>query len=732
MYKYNPLLVGKLDQIGANELNDLDDVNTAGTVGGYVLTYGTTLDTWTPKAAGAGDMLKSVYDTSDDGVVDNSERLESETLATVQAHTVDAINILGTIADANIPDVETLSYSVAFADAQIPTLDATKIISGTFDAVQIPDLPTSRIATGTFVADRIPTMENLKGTVPDGKIPDVDSLSYGAAFAAAQIPNLAASKITTGTFGLARIPTMDDAHIPDLDTLGYGAAFAEGQIPNLPTTKITSGTLGLARIPSITNAFLAGDITSDKISALNGTALSYPLNADTVGTTAIKAAGVGNDELAASGLDIAKFTVGTAGAARIPSLPAARITTGTFGLARIPAVDDARIPDLDTLSYGAAFAVAQIPNLAAAKITTGTFGLARIPSIDDARIPDVDTLSYGAAFATAQVPSIGAYKITTGTFTADRIPALANLKGTVTDAKIPDLETLSYGAAFSAAQIPNLDSTKVTTGTFNANRIPILPTSRITTGTFGLARIPAVDDARIPNLETLSYGAAFATAQIPAIGAYKITSGTLAVARHETLDNLNGTVTLSQIPTMDDGHIPDLDTLSYAAAFATAQIPGVGAYKISAGTLNADRIPSLPTARVTTGTFNSARIPDVGVVAINYVIDGAGAAITAGTVGFLEVPFACHVDRWTLLADQHGSVVIDIWRDAYSNYPPTDADSMSGTTNMPAISGTIAAQGTDLSGWGTQGIASGDILAYHVDSCSSIELCTIALKVTKV
>jgi hypothetical protein len=100
-------------------------------------------------------------------------------------------------------------------------------------------------------------------------------------------------------------------------------------------------------------------------------------------------------------------------------------------------------------------------------------------------------------------------------------------------------------------------------------------------------------------------------------------------------------------------------------------------------------------------------------------------------VGFLEVPFACHVDRWTLLADQHGSVVIDIRRDAYSNYPPTDADSMPGTTNMPAISGTVAAQGTDLSGWGTQGITSGDILAYHVVSCSSIELCTIALKATK-
>lgn len=95
------------------------------------------------------------------------------------------------------------------------------------------------------------------------------------------------------------------------------------------------------------------------------------------------------------------------------------------------------------------------------------------------------------------------------------------------------------------------------------------------------------------------------------------------------------------------------------------------------------------------------------------------------------MPFACHVDRWTLLADQHGSVVVDIWRDSYANFPPADADSMPGTTNMPAISGTIAAQGTNLSGWGTQGIVAGDVLRYNCDSCTSITRCTLALKAIK-
>jgi hypothetical protein len=48
---------------------------------------------------------------------------------------------------------------------------------------------------------------------------------------------------------------------------------------------------------------------------------------------------------------------------------------------------------------------------------------------------------------------------------------------------------------------------------------------------------------------------------------------------------------------MDDARIPDLETLSYGAAFATAQVPAIGAYKTASGTLNADRIPVLPTAR---------------------------------------------------------------------------------------------------------------------------------------
>ena len=61
--------------------------------------------------------------------------------------------------------------------------------------------------------------------------------------------------------------------------------------------------------------------------------------------------------------------------------------------------------------------------------------------------------------------------------------------------------------------------------------IPELPASKITSGTLGLARVPTMDDAHIPDLETLSYGSSFAVGQIPNLDAGKITTGVFSKAR---------------------------------------------------------------------------------------------------------------------------------------------------------------------------------------------------------
>jgi len=117
------------------------------------------------------------------------------------------------------------------------------------------------------------------------------------------------------------------------------------------------------------------------------------------------------------------------------------------------------------------------------------------------------------------------------------------------------------------------------------------------------------------------------------------------------------------------------------------------------------------------------------VVSIAFIIDGGGSAITTGQKGHLEIPFACTITQVTMLADQSGSIVVDIWKDTYANFPPTDADSITASA-PPTISSAQKSQDSTLSGW-TTSISAGDILAFNVDSCSTIERATISLKVEK-
>jgi len=123
------------------------------------------------------------------------------------------------------------------------------------------------------------------------------------------------------------------------------------------------------------------------------------------------------------------------------------------------------------------------------------------------------------------------------------------------------------------------------------------------------------------------------------------------------------------------------------------------------------------------------RLEALGEASITFIIDGGGSAITTGQKGHLEIPFKCEIERVTLLADQSGSIKIDIWKDTYENFPPTDADSICGG-NEPEISAAQKYQDATLSGW-TKTINAGDILAFNVDSAATITRVTIALKVKK-
>jgi len=118
-----------------------------------------------------------------------------------------------------------------------------------------------------------------------------------------------------------------------------------------------------------------------------------------------------------------------------------------------------------------------------------------------------------------------------------------------------------------------------------------------------------------------------------------------------------------------------------------------------------------------------------GTASLTFIIDGGGSAITIGQKGHLEIPFACTIQRVTMLADVSGSIVVDIWKDTYANFPPMDADSITASA-PPTISAAQKSQDSTLTGW-TTAIVAGDILAFNVDSCSTITRVTISLKVER-
>ncbi len=146
--------------------------------------------------------------------------------------------------------------------------------------------------------------------------------------------------------------------------------------------------------------------------------------------------------------------------------------------------------------------------------------------------------------------------------------------------------------------------------------------------------------------------------------------------------------------------------------------------------LVAGDIPNISAAKLTSGELPTARLStNIKTLTITFIIDGGGAEIALGEHGHLEIPFACTINRVTMLADQSGSIQVDIWKDTYANFPPTDADSITASA-VPTITTAQKSQDSTLTGW-TTAIAAGDILAFYVDSVTDIERVTISLKVTK-
>jgi hypothetical protein len=115
---------------------------------------------------------------------------------------------------------------------------------------------------------------------------------------------------------------------------------------------------------------------------------------------------------------------------------------------------------------------------------------------------------------------------------------------------------------------------------------------------------------------------------------------------------------------------------------------------------------------------------------IGITVDGGGSTITTGTKGFVVARGTCTIDQATLLSTDasstSGSIVMDVWKDTYANYPPTNADSITASAK-PTLSSANKSQDSTLTGW-TTSVTAGDIIGFEVESATTVTKVDLALR----
>lgn len=114
------------------------------------------------------------------------------------------------------------------------------------------------------------------------------------------------------------------------------------------------------------------------------------------------------------------------------------------------------------------------------------------------------------------------------------------------------------------------------------------------------------------------------------------------------------------------------------------------------------------------------------------VIDGAGATITTGLKGYVEVPFNGVLSQVDMVADRSGGISLDFWKCTYTQFDagnthPVATDKITGSTPPTIAAGGTKSTDNLLSGW-TTALTAGDVIGFFVTSISLIQRVTITLK----
>jgi hypothetical protein len=131
--------------------------------------------------------------------------------------------------------------------------------------------------------------------------------------------------------------------------------------------------------------------------------------------------------------------------------------------------------------------------------------------------------------------------------------------------------------------------------------------------------------------------------------------------------------------------------------------------------------------RATSGVASVSKLKRV----VGMIIGDGTTVISTGVQGYVSCPVAGTITKVRLLSSDasvtSGSIVIDIWKDTYANYPPTVGDTITASAK-PTITTATKSEDSTLTGW-TTSVAAGDVFGFNVDSVTSLKRVTLELTV---
>ncbi len=124
---------------------------------------------------------------------------------------------------------------------------------------------------------------------------------------------------------------------------------------------------------------------------------------------------------------------------------------------------------------------------------------------------------------------------------------------------------------------------------------------------------------------------------------------------------------------------------------------------------------------IRSGTGNGA------IETAGATFDGGGSAITTGSKGYISFNYSGTVTAWTILADQVGSIVVDVKKCTYAGFPTTS--SIAGT-EKPTLASAQKNQDVSLTSFNTA-VTAGDIWEFVIDSSTTVTRVNLTFKIIK-